>query len=597
MPSYHRSYDFFVCKFSSLCHSSHAELPRRRQLRVAGLSGIKGLIRKTVSDQVNIWNEVHMEKILPSLLFNMQCKDFEGMQESVEHQKRASITSDSATSDNDPATAFPRTIAEECLRELISRAPFGQVHSLLKPILRHFDHHRLWEASTEVPPDTFAADAFKIIMYSLPKQLNFTAISALMAHLDVITKSNDDGISLESKIRVRTGIINVINVIISLSISDIFGPSAFNIISSLMDHLRESINNLNIRYVEEEKLFQEAVINLLGDFTSSLPAYQKMEIMIFIIGKAPPSSATSEADTQLQNIILNGVLKVTHKFRPMSTIPTFPASLISQLMSRSLAPDANVRLTIQKILHQLLDRHNNLSRVMRPVTLTPPEPLMVEKVDRYDINFIRKNIYDILLNIYNNVQLANNSPVNFYSIYTTMALICIEVSSEEVLIDLLRLAFALQEVACSKALNLPVPNRCYIHSIVAGFLFLFGHLKGIASISSHVELVIKNRESMAKHLLPEYNDLIHTLHGEVLPEVSSGGTGGDLQHRSDTSSKTSRQNSAEELDGDNTEELLLFNMTIFADALNALGHDTTILATPFLSSTEGMMFATCLGLN
>lgn len=39
-PSYHRRYDFFISKFSSMCHDSDLEL------RMAGISGIQGNINK-----------------------------------------------------------------------------------------------------------------------------------------------------------------------------------------------------------------------------------------------------------------------------------------------------------------------------------------------------------------------------------------------------------------------------------------------------------------------------------------------------------------------------------------------------------------------
>ena len=43
------------------------------RLRVSGLRGLQGVVRKTVSDdlQVNIWEKTHMDKIVPSLLYNM----------------------------------------------------------------------------------------------------------------------------------------------------------------------------------------------------------------------------------------------------------------------------------------------------------------------------------------------------------------------------------------------------------------------------------------------------------------------------------------------------------------------------------------------
>lgn len=44
------------------------------RLRISGLQGLQGVVRKTVADdlQCNIWKSTHMDKIVPSLLFNMQ---------------------------------------------------------------------------------------------------------------------------------------------------------------------------------------------------------------------------------------------------------------------------------------------------------------------------------------------------------------------------------------------------------------------------------------------------------------------------------------------------------------------------------------------
>jgi hypothetical protein len=40
-PSYHRRYDFFVSKFSSMCHSNHNEPELRDKIRVAGIKGLQ----------------------------------------------------------------------------------------------------------------------------------------------------------------------------------------------------------------------------------------------------------------------------------------------------------------------------------------------------------------------------------------------------------------------------------------------------------------------------------------------------------------------------------------------------------------------------
>lgn len=106
-PSYHTRYDFFVSKYSAMCHSNNDDSAIRKQIRLAGIQGLQvtvfkttylniseligiscrtlklitclklfmqGVVRKTLSDDLveNIWEPVHMDKIVPSLLYNMQ---------------------------------------------------------------------------------------------------------------------------------------------------------------------------------------------------------------------------------------------------------------------------------------------------------------------------------------------------------------------------------------------------------------------------------------------------------------------------------------------------------------------------------------------
>lgn len=63
-----------------MCHSGDRE-DIRDKIRIAGIKGLQAVVRKTVSDDLveNIWEPVHMDKIVPSLLFNMQvvdCSDY-----------------------------------------------------------------------------------------------------------------------------------------------------------------------------------------------------------------------------------------------------------------------------------------------------------------------------------------------------------------------------------------------------------------------------------------------------------------------------------------------------------------------------------------
>uniref|UniRef100_A0A8B9RD87 EFR3 homolog A (S. cerevisiae) n=1 Tax=Astyanax mexicanus TaxID=7994 RepID=A0A8B9RD87_ASTMX len=102
-PSYHRRYDFFVSQFSAMCHSTHEDPETRTRIRVAGIKGLQGVVRKTVNDELQaiIWEPQHMDKLIPSMLFNMQDND----------------DSDRAGGEENPAA-----LAESCFRELLGRS-------------------------------------------------------------------------------------------------------------------------------------------------------------------------------------------------------------------------------------------------------------------------------------------------------------------------------------------------------------------------------------------------------------------------------------------------------------------------------------------
>jgi hypothetical protein len=92
------------------------------------------------------------------------------------------------------------------------------------------------------------------------------------------------------------------------------GPSVLEIISSLLTHLRVSVSR-NLSSTNDEQLYQEALINALGEFANHLPDYQKIEIMKFIMSKVPYNeldsiTATGKGDVLLQSILLKSLLKV-----------------------------------------------------------------------------------------------------------------------------------------------------------------------------------------------------------------------------------------------------------------------------------------------
>lgn len=328
-PSYHRRYDFFVSKFASMSHNSDRDFDKRKQLRMAGLNGLKGVIRKTVSDdlQANIWDETHMDKIVPSLLYNMQSNEIDNNDGTGDNGHNASHHHQFTTSKINPHSiaasiaetplitptfgdkSVPAMIAEDCLKELMRRATFGHIKSVIRPVLKHIDSHDLWRlklaeaSSSEEPPslldnsEQFSIKIFKIIMYSIQTQHSYAVIQILMDHLDDIIRM--DGKNSKDQQQIKIGVVSVLSSIIAIAAAESIGPSVLEIINSLLEHLRTSLNT----HGKKETQFQEVIMDTLAEFSINLPDYQKTEILFFIKSRAPTLKPDSVIGIKLQKIL------------------------------------------------------------------------------------------------------------------------------------------------------------------------------------------------------------------------------------------------------------------------------------------------------
>jgi hypothetical protein len=538
-PSYHRRYDFFVSKFSSLCHDNNTDPEIRRQLRVSGLKGLKGVILKTVSDdlQVDIWDDHHMDKIVPSLLYNMQ----DNQSDRIDSAACVSPAPPASPSLKNAPIELPCLVAEDNLRELVGKATFGNIRSVIRPVLRHLDLHDLWHS------EELAVQFFRVIMTSIQNQYSYAVIQSLMTHLDEKSKSK----STESSIKIRTGIATVLSQVVAISASGSIGPIVLDIINNLLNHLRSSINNCqsNIRCSEGEKKFQETVINSLGEFANNLPDFQKIEIMNFIISRVPAASSPSRTDSVLQSILLRSLLKVSKTYNTVNISQALPTAFLKSLLQFALTPDPKVRVTVQNIFHQLLDRHNNLPKIMKPGTLAEIPPLTVEKAFRQDVVFIKKHGIEIIGNINENIQLTNNSAENYCALYTTIALLCVEMSSEELVTETVRLSFSMQDFAISST-TLSEQHKAAIHALTAAVFHMSSQLTGIPALTAHVSEVIKNRSRKCPAMLPESNRYFTpSCHMARRPSLIS---------------------SQEAADAD-----LLFDKQVIVDVLKSTGHETS----------------------
>ncbi|KAK4825352.1 hypothetical protein QYF61_026871 [Mycteria americana] len=549
-PSYHRSYDFFVSRFSEMCHSSHDDLDIRTKIRMSGIKGLQGVVRKTVNDelQANIWDPQHMDKIVPSLLFNLQ------------HVEEAESRSPSPLQATEKEKESPTELAERCLRELLGRAAYGNIKNAIKPVLIHLDNHSLWE------PKIFATCCFRIIMYSIQSclgksradswcsqarvqdsspvalwvtergchlvhaapvlmlafsfqpQHSHLVIQQLLGHLDANSKS---------AATVRAGIVEVLSEAAVIAASGSVGPTVLEVFNTLLRQLRLSIDyaltgsydcaagvSTKIIKEHEERMFQEAVIKTIGSFASTLPTYQQSEVMVFIMNKVPLPSlqqsieagkAGENRNRLTQIMLLKSLLQVSVGFQCSNMLTALPSAFLDRLLSAALMEDAEIRLFVLEILISFIDRHGNRQKFSTISTISDISvlKLKVDKCSRQDTVFMKKHGQQLYRHIYLICKEESNVQAHYEALYSMLMLISIELANEEVVVDLIRLVLAVQEIAQINEDNLTAYNRCALFALGAAYLNLISQLTTVPTFCQHIHEVIQMRQKEAPYLLPE----------------------------------------------------------------------------------------------
>ncbi|GLD59862.1 protein EFR3 homolog B isoform X3 [Lates japonicus] len=501
-PSYHRSYDFFVSRFSEMCHSSYEDPDIRTKIRMAGIKGLQGVVRKTVNDelQANIWDPQHMDKIVPSLLFNLQSGE------------RTESRSPSPLQASEKEKESPVELTERCFRELLGRAAYGNIKNAITPVLMHLDNHSLWEGKT------FAVRCFKIIMYSIQSQHSHLVIQQLLGHLDANSKNSAT---------VRAGIVEVLLEAAAIAASGSVGPTVLEVFNTLLRQLRLSVDyeltgsydgstNIGTKIIKahEERQLQEAVIRTIGSFANTLPTYQRSEVMLFIMGKIPvpgvhlalPSTGSGHEGTRMiQVMLLKSLVQVTAGFQTTNMLTALPSSFLEPLLSFSLTEDPEVRLLVLQILLSLIDRHDNRPKFTKISIISDISvlKLKVDKCSRQDNLFMKKHGQQLYRHIYLGCKEHSSGRQHYETLFALLGLLSVELANEEVVVDLIRLALALQDLALSTDEALPIFNRCAVHALAAAYLNLICQLTTVPAFCQHIHEVIEVRQKESPYLLPE----------------------------------------------------------------------------------------------
>ncbi|CDQ63067.1 unnamed protein product [Oncorhynchus mykiss] len=123
-------------------------------------------------------------------------------------------------------------------------------------------------------------------------------------------------------------------------------------------------------------------------------------------------------------------------------------------------------------------------------------------------DFTHTHTVRALRHLYRHIYLGckeeDNGHKNFELLFTTLAVLTIELANEEVVVDLIRLALALQDMSLANEENMPMVIRCGIMALVAAYLNFLSQMIANPAFCQHVSKVIEMRNLEAPYLLPEH---------------------------------------------------------------------------------------------
>ncbi|KAL3314932.1 membrane anchoring protein efr3a [Cichlidogyrus casuarinus] len=273
-----------------------------------------------------------------------------------------------------------------------------------------------------------------------------------------------------------------------------------------------------LQAVAAERQFQDAIITTIAEFAKNLSESQQIEILKFVLNFDSEVILRKGSNRRSQPFVLvlmKTMLQVAEQYQ-CSTISNalHPEFLKNLLRGVAVDKDPAIRIYVQKLLHTLMDRNHNSAKLMKVRIYTQEESLSDElqcqSPDMQDILFMKQTGVLLTENLFWQLLESSNKVDNLEHVCCTISLIALEMSADEVLLELFRLLLAVQEKVVpggsKESASLPQTHRCAVHAIVASQMTLLVKLlkdRAPAALCEHIYGVIERRGQDAPHLLPK----------------------------------------------------------------------------------------------
>lgn len=453
-PTYHGQDDFLVQILSSMCWK-HDKEPED-EARISGLEGLKALFSKAADKRnEHLWEPKFMDLIVPVFLHN------------IDDQTPGSPDESQAAA----VGAGANRLATENLQQLISLASLGTLMSVLRPLFSFMDKFECWSRPT------LRQGIFSMVLQAVQKQYVHVAVGGLLQHMDHSTRLG---------VLAKTGIVKVLALSVTVAEDAALGPAVIEVFHSLLKHLRISAEHpvsgpgdtVPPAQADEER-FQEVVLETVGSFAEHLTTNQKVEIMIFIIGKIPTTTVP-----HAKACLLRCLIHVARVFEVPSLAEALPEALLAPLLRASVAAEPVLRRQAQEALQLLLSC---------PRDAASGDESPVPQISTRNRNFIRKKAEKLHWHLF---AAANASPSQVHSLIalsTTFVKLGSECGPEETL-DIARILLAVQVGESG------VPSLLST-AMVASVLLRIADVHGCKQLRAHVEGLVQGSRAVHQKLV------------------------------------------------------------------------------------------------
>ena len=504
-PSYHRTYDFFISKFSQMSHSLDVSL------RISGLQGLMSVLRKTVNEELaqNIWELQHMGKIVPSLLINLEERPND---RELKHEETNGI-------DNLERITSPGRHADQILRELVRSASNSHLKVILAQVLMHIDSHQMWDG--EKQERTFYI--FKAVANSMNVDSSLM-IQSILSHLQA-----------ESSISMQCNIAAVLSKVIGIGVDETtVGVAVLEITNTLLHNLCSKLTkSLSLDHLafpgnddgefDKGKLvleYQTLLLSCIGKYTEKMPNFQKEGTMLHILSKIPSASDLQNVrvyDSMYsrdpdQHILMKAFFVVAEQCYGKLFSSSFNFQIVSSLLELLHVQDYDVRYIVLQSIQMLADPNRNFDKLVGAGLTTNPSTIGLTggTLKSYHQLFAKKYL-TVTYNAFSSMLSQSFNTKEFLElIYNTVVIITMEMRSiEKTAGALLNFIEDIQNAAMTKQ-TLSTDYRFGLHAVAISLLSFLAYLvPDIVDIEVHLQRIINARSNSASHLLPPLQESYH----------------------------------------------------------------------------------------